>query len=80
MGQKNPAANFFKPLPRAPPSFYGKAFAIGFAIGAALEFAVIKAGYYDIMRNSEARKVAKDRMEMEEAERKLDEMLKAKQH
>ncbi|KAJ3159465.1 hypothetical protein HDU86_001783 [Geranomyces michiganensis] len=69
---RNPAAGFFKPPPRAPWTFYGIAFAFGFAMGSALEYSVVKAGYYDILRFAEARRVAKDRMQFEEANEKLD--------
>ncbi|KAJ3152049.1 hypothetical protein HDU89_001696 [Geranomyces variabilis] len=73
---RNPAAGFFKPPPRAPWTFYGIAFAFGFAMGSALEYSVVKTGYYDILRFAEARRVAKDRMEIEEANEKLDVYLK----
>ncbi|KAI8915198.1 hypothetical protein DFJ77DRAFT_510301 [Powellomyces hirtus] len=73
---RNPAAGFFKAPPKAPWRYYVISFAFGFAVGSALEYSVIKAGYYDIMRWSEARKVAKDLMEMEEAEAMLEEYKK----
>ncbi|KAI8818261.1 uncharacterized protein EV422DRAFT_570035 [Fimicolochytrium jonesii] len=71
---RNPAENFFRPPRKAPWSFYAIACAVGFTIGASLEFGMIKSGYYDIMRYSEARKTATERMELESALKQLEEL------
>ncbi|KAI9001590.1 hypothetical protein HDU85_002408 [Gaertneriomyces sp. JEL0708] len=68
----------FKLPPAAPRSFYAKAFGIGFLVGAALEFAVIKSNYYEVMRQSEARRVAKERMALDEGLQLLEEFEKRK--
>lgn len=49
----------FTPIP-APKLFYFKALAVGFLVGAALEFVLCKTNYYEVIRDAKIRELHRE--------------------
>jgi hypothetical protein len=59
----------YKPseFPHAPWHFYAKVFALSAVVGSLIEVAMVRGGYYDILVESESKKVSKEVQEMTDA-------------
>ncbi|KAJ3056519.1 hypothetical protein HK097_006426 [Rhizophlyctis rosea] len=64
---RNPAMGQFGAT-SAPKTFYLKNFGIGLLLGVGLELLLIKSGYYQVMKDAQARDLASAKMDMEEYE------------
>ncbi|KAJ3227759.1 hypothetical protein HK099_000432 [Clydaea vesicula] len=57
---KNRLEGIFPTIKPAPKSFYFKAVGVGVIVGALFELLMIKSNYYQVMKDSELRKIARN--------------------